>query len=143
MHGLFNYSAQETNAVFEAEKTYTFSLWAQNDEILNDTNGVFMYIFDGTIPFSDANSLSSSLITAINKRLPGMTSAQSQTNWTPISISHTVALGAPEIGHPVGVGFFARRDTAVDDASLSGSSGACCGDPRRSGRTVAVGVATA
>jgi hypothetical protein len=119
MHGLFNYNAQETSAVFEAGMTYTFSLWAQNDEILNETNGVFMYIFDGTVPFSDANALAGSLITAINQRQPGMTAAQSQANWSQISISHTVLPGAPEIGHTVGVGFFARKDSAVDDASLS------------------------
>jgi hypothetical protein len=119
MHGLFNYSAQETTAVFEAGRTYTFSLWAQNDEVLNDTNGVFMYIFDGTVPFSDANALAGTLHTAINARTVGMTAAQSQANWTQISISHSVAAGAPEIGHPVGVGFFARRDSAVDDASLT------------------------
>lgn len=119
MHGLFNYSAQETSAVFQAGRTYTFSIWAQNDEVLNDTNGAFLYIFDGTVPFSDANSLASGLFTAINQRQPGMTAAQSQANWTQISISHTVALGAPEIGHPVGVGFFARRDTALDDARLT------------------------
>jgi len=119
MHGLFNYSAQETSAVFEAGQTYTFSLWAQNDEILNETNGVFLYIFDGTKPFSDANALASTLVTAINKRQPGMSAAQSQANWSLISISHTVLPGALEIGHPVGVGFFGRKDSAVDDASLS------------------------
>jgi hypothetical protein len=119
MHGLFNYSAQETSAVFEAGQTYTFSMWAQNDEVLNDTNGLFMYIFDGTVPFSDPNSLASILHTAIPQRTAGMTQAQSQANWALLSVSHTVGVGAPEIGHPVGVGFFARRDTAVDDASLS------------------------
>lgn len=119
MHGLFNYTAQETSHVFVANRTYTFSIWAQNDERLNDTNGLFMYIFDATVPFSDANSLASSLTTAINQRTPGMTPAQSQANWTLVSISHTVAPGAPEVGKPIGVGFFARRDTAVDDASLT------------------------
>jgi hypothetical protein len=118
MHGLANYSAQETNAVFEAGLTYTFSIWAQNDEVLDNSNGVFLYIFDGNVAFSDANSLASTLITAIPKRTAGMTAAQSQANWGQISISHLVAPGAPEIGHPVGVGFFARRDSAVDDASL-------------------------
>jgi hypothetical protein len=118
MHGLFNYSAQETSAVFAAGQTYTFSLWAQNDELLNDTNGVFLYIFDGTLPFSDANALAGALYTAIPQRTAGMTAAQSQANWGLLSIAHTVAAGAPEIGHPVGVGFFARRDSAVDDASL-------------------------
>jgi len=119
MHGLANYTAQETSAVFEAGNTYTFSLWAQNDEVLDQSNGVFLYIFDATVPFSDANALASSLVTAINQRTPGMTAAESQANWTQISISHTVSPGAPEIGNPIGVGFFARRDSAVDDASLS------------------------
>jgi hypothetical protein len=119
MHGLANYSAQKTSAVFEAGLTYTFSLWAQNDEVLDNTNGVFMYIFDGNVPFSDANALASSLVTAIPKRTAGMTAAQSQANWAQISISYFAAAGAPAIGHPIGVGFFARRDSAVDDASLS------------------------
>jgi hypothetical protein len=119
MHGLANYTAQETTSVFEAGMTYTFSIWAQNDEVLDNTNGLFMYIFDGTIPFSDANSVSSVLHTAINARAAGMTAAESQANWTQLSVSHTVASGAPEIGNPVGVGFFARRDTSVDDATLT------------------------
>jgi hypothetical protein len=120
MHGLFNYSAQETAAVFEAGQTYTFSLWAQNDELLNDTNGLFMYIFDGNVPFSDANSLASILHTsAIPQRTTGMSAIDSQGNWALMSVSFTVPGGSPAIGHPVGVGFFARRDTAVDDASLS------------------------
>jgi hypothetical protein len=118
MHGLANYSSQETGAVFEANHTYTFSIWAQNDQILNDTNGLFMYIFDGDVAFSDANSLASVLHTAINAR-SGADRAASQANWTLLTLSHYVAAGAPEIGNPVGVGFFARRDTAVDDASLS------------------------
>src|SRR4029079_54941 len=42
MHGLANYSAQETSALFEANKTYTFSIWAQNDVLLDNTNGVFL-----------------------------------------------------------------------------------------------------
>jgi hypothetical protein len=119
MHGLFNYSAQETSAVFEAGQTYTFSIYAQNDVLLNESNGVFLYIFDGTVPFSDANSLASQLFTTeIPARTQAMTAAQSQANWAQISISHFVSPGAPEIGHPVGVGFFARKDSAVDDASL-------------------------
>jgi hypothetical protein len=120
MHGLHNYSAQELTAVFEADTLYTFSIWAQNDQLLNDTNGLFMYIFDGTVAFSDANSLANlgGAFTAINQRTAGMTPAQSQANWTNVSVSHYVAVGAPEIGNPIGVGFFARRDTAVDDASL-------------------------
>jgi hypothetical protein len=121
MHGLFNYSAQETGAVFEANHTYKFTLWAQNDIVLNDTNGLFMYIFDGNEPFSDANSLANlgGAFTAINQRTAGMTRAESQANWTPVTLTHYVAAGAAEIGSPVGVGFFSRRDTAVDDASLT------------------------
>jgi hypothetical protein len=119
MHGLANYSAQETTAVFEAGMTYTFSLWAQNDEIIDHANGVFLYIFDGTVPFSDANSLASVLHTAVNGRGAGTSAAESQANWTHVSVSHTVSPGALEIGNPVGVGFFARRDTSVDDAILT------------------------
>jgi hypothetical protein len=119
MHGLFNYSGQETGAVFEANHTYTFSLWAQNDVLLNETNGVFMYIYDGTVPFSDADSLSGILHTAINQRQQSMTAAESAANWSLITVSHYVAPGAAEIGNPVGVAFFSRKDSAVDDASLS------------------------
>lgn len=121
MHGLFNYNSQETGAVFEANHTYKFTLWAQNDVILNDTNGLFMYIFDGNEPFSDANSLANlgGAFTAINQRTAGMTRAESQGNWTRVTLTHYVAAGALEIGNPVGVGFFLRRDTAVDDASLT------------------------
>jgi hypothetical protein len=118
MHGLFNYSAQETATVFEANKAYTFSIWAQNDELLNESNGVFVYIFDGAVPFSDTNALAKDLFTDINQRLPGMTQAQSQANWTQLTLRHFVRDGAPEIGNPVGVGFFGRKDSAVDDASL-------------------------
>jgi hypothetical protein len=48
-----------------------------------------------------------------------MTQAQSQANWRQISISHSVALGDPEVGHPVGVGFWVAADGAVDDATLT------------------------
>ena len=120
MHGLFNYSAQETSATFQAGITYTFSIYAQGDNPYNDTNGVFLYIFDGTVPFSDANSLASELFTSvIHQRQPGESAATSKASWTLLSLSHTVAPGAPEIGHPVGVGFFLRADSAVDDASLN------------------------
>ena len=119
MHGLFNYNAQETASVFEANKAYTFSIWAQNDVLLNEANGVFLYVFDGNIPFSDANSLTKRLFTTeIPARQVGMTPAQSKANWTKIEITHGVREGAPEIGHPLGVGFFARKDSAVDDAAL-------------------------
>jgi hypothetical protein len=83
-----------------------------------------MYIFDDTIPFSDENALASVLYGGppdggnINERTQAMTAAQSQANWTQISIEHVVLPGAPEIGHPIGVAFFGRKDTAVDDATL-------------------------
>jgi hypothetical protein len=118
MHGLANYTAQETSHVFVANRTYTFAVHAQNDEVLDNTNGLFMYIFDCTVPFSDANALASSLTTDIPSRGPLFTAEDSQKNWKRIFVTHTVSPGAPEIGHPIGVGFFARRDTAVDDASL-------------------------
>jgi hypothetical protein len=122
MHGLANYNAQESTAVFEAKKTYRFSIWAQGDSDANaTTSGVFMYIFDGDVAFSDANALKSELFEAgqgdFNNR-GSLNAAQSKTNWKRISITHYVEPGAPEIGNPVGVGFFLRRDAAVDDAKL-------------------------
>jgi hypothetical protein len=120
MHGLDgNFNAQETAALFEVEKTYTFSVWAQNDVLLDQSNGVGLYIFDGNVPFSAANSLSSRLFTTtVPQRITGMTPAQSQANWGKITVRHTVFPGDSSIGHPVGVAFSALRDSAVDDAAL-------------------------
>jgi hypothetical protein len=124
MHGLFNYNAQVTNAVFEAGGTYTFSLWAQGDINASATSSrVFLYIFDGSQPFSEANSLVFQRFAPdtgdfIN-RPPAATPAQSQSLWRQISLSHTVSPGALEIGHPVGVGFWGADDNAVDDATLT------------------------
>jgi PEP-CTERM motif len=109
MHGLGYYSAQETGAVFEAGQTYTFSLWQQADsDFVASRNGVFLYFFDATRPFSEANSLA---VGTPTPALPG--------TWTQISLSHIVLPGAPEIGNPIGVAFFPRSDTAVDDATLT------------------------
>ncbi|MBN1852539.1 MAG: hypothetical protein JW829_07430, partial [Pirellulales bacterium] len=55
-------------------------------------------------------------------RTPGSTPAESQAEWTQISIRHTVGSGVPEIGHPIGVAFWAAADGAVDDAILTRSS---------------------
>lgn len=119
MHGLNRYSAQETSSLFEQGKTYTFSLWAQNDVDLNESHGVYMYIFDGTVQFNDANALVNTLIPEFNTRGVAMTAAQSQANWQKLSISYTVAPGSPAIGHPIGVAFYGLKDSAFDDASLS------------------------
>jgi len=120
MHGLDgNFNAQETTATFQVEKTYTFTMWAQNDVVLDQGDGVGLYIFDGNVPLSPANALSSKFFKAtVVNRVAGMTPAQSAANWGKITVQHTVFPGAPEIGHPVGVAFNAFRDTAVDDASL-------------------------
>ncbi len=129
MHGNFRYSAQETTAVFEAGKTYTFSIYAQGDidaTIGAGTAGssrVFLYLFDGAVPFSEANSLLFKRYAPdtgdfIN-RDPLWTPAQSQAAWQQISLSYTPQTGAPEIGHPVGVAFWAAVDAGLDDASLS------------------------
>lgn len=121
MHGLDgNYNSQELPNLFEAGKTYTFSIWAQNDVTLDQGDGVGIYIFNGNVPFSAANSLASNFFTTtVAHRVQGMTQAQSQANWGQLSISHTVLTGAPEIGKPIGVGFRAFRDSAVDDARLT------------------------
>jgi hypothetical protein len=135
MHGLFRYSSQETSAVFEAGKTYTFSIFAQGDHDAAPNGGnwqsrVFLYLFDGALPFSEANSLvfdryspTDSINTGPSdfvNRDPSWTAAQSQAlGWSQISLSYTVQAGAPEIGHPIGVGFWAGDDACLDDASLA------------------------
>lgn len=124
MHGFGHYNGQETSELFEAGVTYTFSVWAQGD---NDADGassrVFLYIYDGSVPFSEANSLNFARYAPdtgdfVNRADPS-TQAESLAMWTEISISHTVAPGAPEIGNPVGVAFWGAADAAVDDATLS------------------------
>src|SRR5688500_1400996 len=91
MHGLGYYSGQETSAVFEAGRTYTFSIWAQgDDDSTSSSSRVFLYIFDGSVPFSEANSLTSRRFAPdtgdfLNRQL-GMTAAASQGNWTEISV---------------------------------------------------------
>ena len=57
MHGISHYSGQETGAVFEAGMVYKFSLWAQGDSDSTDSSSrVWMYIYDGSVPFSEPNS---------------------------------------------------------------------------------------
>ena len=113
MHGLFNYNAQETAAVFEANKSYVLSAWSQGDDDATATSSrVFLYIFDGTVPFSEDNSLSFRRYAPDTgdfvNRVRSWTADQSKANWTEISLVHAVVPGAPEIGHPIGVGFWAR-----------------------------------
>jgi hypothetical protein len=129
-----HYNTQEVSAVFEAGKTYTFSIWAQRDADGSPfplrSDGVNLYIFDGTIDFSEASALAvgsfSEAAGDYLRRLPGDTAEQSQAKGTQISISHTVLPGAPEIGNPIGVGFggpggasgSGSNLTALDDATL-------------------------
>jgi hypothetical protein len=131
-----HYNGQEVSAVFEAGKTYTFSIWAQRDAEgsihPNRSDGVDLYIFDGTIDFSHDNALAKDSFSEAAgdylRRLPGDTAEQSIAKWTQISISHTVLANAPEIGHPIGVGFggpggesgSGSNLTALDDATLEG-----------------------
>jgi hypothetical protein len=129
-----HYSTQEVSDVFEAGKTYTFSIWAQRDAdgsgLPNRIDGINLYIFDGTIAFSEASALALESFSEANgdylKRGTTDTAEQSIAKWTQISISHTVEPGAPEIGHPIGVGFggpggelgSGSNLANVDDASL-------------------------
>jgi MYXO-CTERM domain-containing protein len=127
MHGLFNYSAQETGAVFEAQMTYTFSVWAQGDiDATPESSRVFLYLFDGSVPFTEAGSLKFQRFGVdtgnfINRPV-GSTPAQSKASWTHISMSYTVLPGAPEIGHTIGVGFWVADDGALDDATLTSAA---------------------
>jgi hypothetical protein len=128
MHTLGNYNAQETSAVFQANTTYTFSMWAQGDIDATvaagsaGTSRIFLYIFDGTVPFSEANSLIFKRYAPDTgdfvNRGPTMTPAQSAANWQKISLSYTVLPGSSVIGHTVGVAFWGGPDGAVEDATL-------------------------
>lgn len=138
MHGRGHYSAQESSAVFEAGKTYTFSIYAQGDHnsaiIGDNVNGpgwdsrVWLYIYDGSKPFTEAGSLTYDRYSPAGDRFnqndfvnrtPGSTAAESRAAWQQISISWTVQPGAAEIGQPIGVAFWSASDNCLDDASLS------------------------
>jgi hypothetical protein len=133
MHGLFRYTSQVVSNVFEAGRTYTFSMYAQGDHDADPNSGnwdsrVFLYIFDGSVPFSEANALAAQRYSPAGdsfnqddfvNRDPDWTPEQSQAGWRQISLSWTVQPGAPEIGHSIGVGFWAAEDAGLDDASLS------------------------
>lgn len=124
MHGLGYYSAQVVNDVFEAGKTYTFSLWAQGDDDASDSSSrVWMYLFNGSEPFLEATSLQVQRFAPDTddflNRGEFSSDAESQLEWTQVSISHAVVADAPEVGHPIGVGFWLAGDGAVDDATLS------------------------
>lgn len=124
MHGLFNYNGQETGAVFEANRTYTFSIWAQGDDDASlSSSRVWLYIYNGSLPFNEANALTFRRYAPDTgdflNRARGMTADQSRANWTQISLSHYVRPGAPEIGHPIGIAFWGADDSALDDASLT------------------------
>ena len=124
MHGIGYYNSQETTAVFEANKYYQFSVWAQGDsDATANTSRTWLYIFDGSIPFSEDNSLNFARYAPdtgdFANRVPESSTAASQANWTKITLGHTVPAGAPEIGKPVGVAFWTAADGAVDDASLT------------------------
>ena len=123
MHGLHNYNAQKVST-FAAEKYYTFSAWAQGDaDAVADDSRAFLYIFNGNVPFKESNALTFKGFQGgtggdFNNRGPTMTDVQSKANWKQISISYVAYPGAPEIGKPIGVGFYMNRDAALDDVTL-------------------------
>jgi hypothetical protein len=138
MHGRDQYSMQKVANVFEAGKTYTFSIYSQGDdnsEIAGDNisgagwaSRAWLYLFDGSKPFTEADSLTYSRFSPAGDRFnrddfvnrtPGSTAAQSRAAWRQISVSHTVYSDSPELGKPIGVGFFGGFDAGFDDASLS------------------------
>lgn len=126
MHGLFHYSTQEAADTFEAGKTYTFSVYAQGDfNTVGDDSRVWLYLFNGSVPFSEANALNYEYFSPVTgdfiNRPTSATAAESKALWQKISISHTVHTGDAAVGQPIGVGFWPGRDAAVDDASLTES----------------------
>ncbi|HEX4415303.1 MAG TPA: hypothetical protein VH107_16845 [Lacipirellulaceae bacterium] len=126
MHGLAHYSAQKTTTLFAAEKIYTFSIWAQGDnDAVADEDHVFLYMFNGNVPFKETGpgtvlfqGFQGGPGGVFANRVTGSSAAQSQANWTKLTITKTLFPGDPAIGQPIGVAFYANRDAAVDDASL-------------------------
>lgn len=140
MHGRGFYSGQELPNAFEAGKTYTFSIYAQGDDGAlsspsdNSTSRVWLYIYNGGLPFTDPTALAIDRFSPMDSvntagpddfvnRDPSWTAAQSKAAWQQISIKHRVLPGAPEVGQPIGIAFWTPFDGAVDDASLSSSGG--------------------
>lgn len=120
MHGLAKYTAQVLpGQVFEAGKTYTLSVWAQDRVSTTFSKGLYMYFFDGSAPFLEATVLQNTFHDgpAIPDRTAAMTSAESQANWVQLS-SGPFTPGPAAVGKPIGIGFFLRRGTAIDDVSL-------------------------
>src|SRR4029079_8946411 len=98
--------------------------WAQGDiDASGSSSRVFLYLFNGDNAFSEANSLVVKRFGVDTgdfvNRPSSASAAQSQAMWTKISLSRTVALGAPEVGHHIGVAFWGGDDSAVDDATLT------------------------
>ena len=121
MHGLDgNFNGQKLANVFEADKTYTFSVWAQNDVLLDQGDGVGLYVFDGNVPFTTTSALgSANFTTTVAHRTADMNATQSRANWGKLSVKYTAFAGDPQVGHPIGVAFRAFRDSSVDDATLT------------------------
>jgi hypothetical protein len=128
MHTRFHYSTQTVANVFEAGKTYTFSIYAQGNDDVEDPpeptgSDIWLYVFDGSDFFSEDASLKFARYQESNgdfiRRPDNVSAAQSRALWQKISISHTVHSDSPELGHTIGVGFYGNGDGSVDDASLS------------------------
>lgn len=129
MHGFFRYNAQKLSNTFQPNTLYTFSIWAQGDADAagGAADSATLYLFDGTIPFTEASSLTYTYFQggsggAFNNRVgtsAGSDHAASIANWTQLSVSYFVGASSPAIGHQIGVGFYVGEDAAVDDASLS------------------------
>lgn len=123
MHGRASYNGQELTEVFEAGKTYTFSLYSQGDSnTFGDESRVWLYIYNGSIPFFQDTALIAEKFNRFDgdfvNRDPLWSDAESQAAWQQISVSHSVFPGSAEVGQPIGVAFWAGYDAAVDNASL-------------------------
>jgi hypothetical protein len=124
MHGAANYNAQVLSTTFAAEKYYTYSVWAQGDaDAVAADDSVYLYMFNGNTPFSEANSLTFKGFQGgptgdFANRGPTMTAAQSKANWKQITITRVVYPDSPEVGKPIGLGFYMHRDAAIDDVTL-------------------------
>ncbi len=126
LHGFYRYSAQKLTSTFQANTLYTFSIWAQGDSdaAAGGADSVYLYLFDGTVPFTEASSLNFQGFqggpTGDFHNRAGADHAASIANWTQLSVSYFVGPSSSAIGHPIGLGLYIGEDAAVDDASLTG-----------------------
>ena len=149
IHGISQYNWAILSDTFEADTTYTLSLWAQGDsdaagDGLAGSDSFWVYIYLGEAgsinadgrPGADGSFDNNSLL-GVQFGVDGSTfetinagggaigpfsgfARSGDSEWGEASISYTTGDASdPLVGKPIGIGFFGRADAAFDDVSLN------------------------